>query len=106
MISAPQALSAAAICIALALPAQAQQAEALNCAPRGKVLEFFAKKYSETTVAVGLARSGGVVEILASPGGKTWTMFVNTPDGRMCMLGDGSGWQTIKPKTVKQGQKS
>ena len=103
MLSAPQIVSAAVVCTALALPAQAQT---LQCGPRGEVLEMFAKEYSEIPVAVGLARSGDVIEILSSAGGRTWSMFINrAEDGLMCILGDGQGWQAIKAKE-KTGEQS
>jgi len=100
--SATQIIFAAFVCTALALPVHAQT---LQCGPRAEVLEMFARKYSEIPVAAGVARDGGVIEILSSAGGRTWSMFINrAEDGLMCILGDGQGWQLIKVE--KEGEQS
>jgi hypothetical protein len=88
----------ALIALGMAIPSVADAA----CASRGKLIETLSSKFSEAPVAMGLSNSGGVVEILTSPGGDTWTIIVTTPDGMSCMIAAGESWED-KP-TVKVGQ--
>ncbi len=72
----------------LSAPAAAQN----SCGPREAVLELLGNQYDETTVAVGLANSGGVVEVLASNDGSTWTIMLTMPDGNSCVVASGEAW--------------
>lgn len=73
-------------------PAQAQ----VGCAPRDKVLSHLAKKYGEAPVAVGVTNQGGLVEVLTTADGDTWTIIVTLPDGMSCMVAAGEGWRNLK----------
>ncbi len=77
----------------LAAPAQAQQA----CAPRDTVLAHLASKYHEAPVAVGVTNKGGLIEVLSTPDGKTWTIIVTSPQGLSCMVAAGEDWQSFNP---------
>ncbi len=66
------------------MAAQAQQRRV--CTNRSDVLGHLAKKYSEAPVALGLASNGGVIEVLSSNSGKTWTIIFTMPNGISCML--------------------
>jgi len=78
-----------------------------NCySSRDKVLEIARQKYGEITVAVGATTEGGVIEILSSKGGASWTMFVNRPDGVMCFIISGQGWAVVTPQEIKKGRES
>ena len=88
----------ALIALGVAIPSAAEAA----CASRSKLVDTLSSKYSEAPVAMGLSNSGGVVEILTSPDGNTWTIIVTTPDGMSCMIAAGESWES-KP-AVKVGQ--
>ena len=66
-----------------------------KCTFHDKVLEHLAKKYQETPVAVGIANSGTLVEVLTTSDGGTWTIIVTRADGWACLLAAGEGWRRI-----------
>ena len=69
----------AALVTAISLPATAQQQPA--CAQRGDLLKHLSAKYTEAPVALGLANKGGVVEVLSSKTGSSWTIIITMPNG-------------------------
>ncbi len=73
-------------------PAQARQ----QCDERTKVLGHLANKYQEAPVAIGVTSSGGLVEVLSTGDGNTWTIIVSNPDGVSCLLAAGEGWRAIR----------
>jgi hypothetical protein len=80
-------------------PAVGQQGPA--CGPRDEVLKFFAEKFGETPIGMGLAANGSVVEVLASEGGATWTLIINLPDGRACIAVEGQHWQAMQQEPIR-----
>ncbi len=72
-------------------PAAAQD----SCGPRDAVIELLGNQFDEKTVAIGLASSGGVIEVLASNDGQTWTIMLTTPDGNSCVVASGEAWIEI-----------
>jgi hypothetical protein len=66
------------------------------CGPRTQLLDQIAKKYKEAPVAIGLANSGALVEVLTSNDGATWTILVSRPDGTSCLVAAGQEWQALK----------
>ena len=44
---------------------------------------------------------GGVVEILTSPDGNTWTIIVTTPQGMSCLVAAGEGWRAVEQDLVE-----
>jgi len=73
-------------------PAQARQ----QCDERTKVLGHLANKYQEAPVAIGVTSSGGLVEVLSTGDGNTWTIIVSKPNGVSCLLAAGEGWRAIR----------
>ena len=96
-----QYLTGIAFSAAMALSAQAG-AESL-CTNRTSVLQQLSNKFSEAPVAAGLANNGGVVEVLSSKTGKTWTIIITMPNGKSCMVAAGEGWE-IRAKPLIQGR--
>lgn len=86
------ALVAAVFCF----PANAQFA---LCADRAGIIRNLQAQFQETTVSIGLANDGGMVEILVSPDGSTWTILITDPQGVSCLMAAGESWESIKPKT-------
>ena len=72
-------------------PAHAQS----SCGPREAVLELLHANYAESTVAIGLASSGGVIEVLAAEDGRTWTILLTMPDGNSCVVATGEAWLDV-----------
>ena len=66
------------------------------CNPRPDVVGHLAKKYGEATVAIGVTNKGGLVEVLTTGDGLTWTIIVSMPNGTSCMVAAGEGWRTME----------
>jgi hypothetical protein len=77
--------------------AQAQQSAPgqQQCDERTKVLGHLANKYQEAPVAIGVTSSGGLVEVLSTGDGNTWTIIVSNPNGVSCLLAAGEGWRAL-----------
>ena len=84
----------AALVTAFSLPATAQQQAA--CAKRTDVLKHLSAKYTEAPVALGLANNGGVIEVLSSKAGASWTIIITMPNGPTCMVAAGENWEKIR----------
>lgn len=91
----------------IALCASANTAAAnesgIACTDRDSAVTHLPTKYSEHTVALGLASNGGVLEILTDEAGATWSIIVTTPDGLSCMVANGEHWEPIQP--IKAGSR-
>jgi len=87
--------------IMLGVPITAQAAA--QCAPRAGIVDFFAKNYGERPVAAGLQSGGGVMELLVSDDGSTWTLLVSTPQGVTCFVSSGTAWVRITPSPTDPG---
>jgi len=76
---------------ALALLPATLSAQTLPCAPRERVLAFVIDQRGETRLAAGEAARGASVELYASDSG-SWTLLLNLPDGRACLLANGENF--------------
>jgi hypothetical protein len=88
-------LAAALTLLPTALSAQ-MQSPAQQCDQRTTVIGHLAKKYQEAPVAIGVTSTGGLVEVLTTGDGDTWTIIVSKPDGMSCLVAAGEGWRSIK----------
>ena len=77
----------------LASPAAGQQV----CNTRDTILGHLARQYQEVPVAGGVTSAGGLVEVLTTGDGNTWTIIVTTPQGVSCLVAAGEGWRTKEP---------
>ena len=77
--------------VGITAPTQAQ-----ICEKRQRVIAHLAAKYKEAPVAIGVTNAGGLVEVLSTGDGQTWTIIVSSPDGTSCLLATGEGWRPIK----------
>ncbi len=94
------ACMAVALFVATAsLPATAQQH---RCTKRPDIVRHLANKFAEAPVAIGLAGSGGIIEVLTSEESGSWTIIVTMPDGNSCVIAAGQNWQDIK-RVVRLG---
>ncbi len=64
------------------------------CTHRDKIVPWFAEKFKEIPVFVALDSRGGLVEVLSSKHGHTWTIIVTSPDGVSCVVAAGENWRT------------
>ena len=71
---------------AIAPPVQAQVA----CADRDDIVTRLEGNFHEVQLATGLQANGVLVEIWASPGTGTWTIFLTSPDGTSCITSSGA----------------
>ncbi len=67
-----------------------------TCNEHDKALKHLEEKYQEKTVGIGVTSTGGLLELLTSDGGKTWTIILTTPKGMTCMIADGEGWRGME----------
>lgn len=68
---------------------------AKQCDDRDSILNTLASKYSEAPVAIGVTNNGGLVEILTTGDGKTWTLIMSSPKGPTCLVAAGQGWKKL-----------
>ncbi len=76
-------------------PAHAQS----NCETRSSLIGKLDKGFDERPIAIGLASTGNLLEVLISPAG-TWTILITRPDGMTCIAAAGEHWQTIKKQKL------
>ena len=76
---------------ALAASVQPAGAQQLPCANRERVLAFVIDQRGETRLATGDALRGATIELYASESG-SWTLLLNLPDGRACLLANGENF--------------
>ena len=87
---------------ALAVFSSAAAAQSQSqCNTRDSVLSLLASKYKEAPVAVGVTNTGGLVEVLSTGDGNTWTIIVTTPQGMSCLVAAGEGWRALEQDLVE-----
>lgn len=82
--------TAGAMLVAMFALTSLSKAQPSYCWPREQVLEFLSEKHGERPVMQGLANNNHVLEVLASPGGESWTIMITRPDGISCLQATGS----------------
>ncbi|MHA1153368.1 MAG: hypothetical protein ACTSQ7_12030 [Alphaproteobacteria bacterium] len=93
------ALAAAAILSTPETPARAQSQDpvlAQQCDQRARVIGHLAQKYKEAPVAIGVTTTGGMVEVLTTGDGGTWTIILSNPNGTSCLVAAGEGWRALQ----------
>lgn len=87
------------------LPVQQAQARAAGpvCGPRAQVAERLTRDYGESRRAIGLAGPSAVMEVHASAETGTWTVTVTLPDGRMCLIAAGQGYEQVNDPLPASG---
>jgi len=88
--------------VSLMLWGQSAAAQQPACTERMEVLKHLSAEYSESPVAMGVANNGGVIEILSSKKGKSWTIILTMPNGMTCMIAAGENWESL-PAIAKIG---
>lgn len=86
----------AVVAMAFSIWVSASEAQP-QCDQRDSVLRILQQKYKEAPVAVGVTHNGGLVEVLSTGTGKTWSIIVTTPQGMSCLVAAGEGWRAMEP---------
>ncbi|MHA1563688.1 MAG: hypothetical protein ACTSX7_00125 [Alphaproteobacteria bacterium] len=73
------------------------------CTDRSTLLERFEARFHEAPVARALMHSGGVLEVLSTADGATWSVMVTLPNGTSCIVAAGRYWQVIHPPMPGDG---
>ena len=71
-----------------------------QCDQRDSVLQILQQKYKEAPVALGVTHNGGLVEVLSTGNGTTWSIIVTTPQGMSCLVAAGEGWRAMEQVAV------
>ena len=69
---------------------------------RTQVVKSLGEMHGESSVAMGLASNGGVLELFTSADGSTWTMILTMPDGKSRVVGAGEAWINVSAKPKGQ----
>lgn len=77
-----------------------------QCDRRDNVLAVLEDKYGESPVALGVTSNGGLVEVLATGDGATWSIIVTNPQGMSCLVAAGEGWRALEQIGREPGQGS
>jgi len=110
----PAVLGALLVALAVAIPSAAAAAAA-PCAPREVLLRRLAEGYGEAPRALGLTANGALLELLVSPGGRSFSILMTRPpsaerSGQVsCLVAAGEGWRSAAPAeapAVQRGRES
>ena len=66
--------------------AGAAGAQSTACGDRESIVKLLSQRHSEATVAIGLASNGGILEVLSTVDGTTWTLIMTMPGGQSCLM--------------------
>ena len=90
--------------VAVLLGANTAAAEAI-CDQRAQLIKYLADEYKETPIAIGIVPAGGVLEVLSSAEGTSWTILASFPNGMTCIVAAGENLQML-PQLAKLGRDS
>jgi hypothetical protein len=76
-----------------------------QCDSRAAVTALLADRYGETRRALGLAGDAAVMELFASDTTGTWTITMTLPDGRMCLMASGAGYEAVTGSLPARGDR-
>ncbi|MFN4191831.1 MAG: hypothetical protein ACK4FR_02715 [Tabrizicola sp.] len=79
------------------LLAQDSRAEPV-CLAFDRLLEALTASHGEVPVGQGETAMGSRLLIMVHPEGSTWSLIAVLPDGRACLLGYGTDWQSLATK--------
>lgn len=68
------------------------------CDVRANVLGYLQGDHGEQTSEHGVTGAGGLIEVLTSDRGETWTIVVTGPNGVTCMVSTGYNWRRMAPR--------
>lgn len=74
-----------------------------QCDDRDRVMALLQDRYGEQRRAVGIAGDTAVMELFAAEPTGTWTITVTLPDGRMCLMASGTGYEAVTEQLPAKG---
>ena len=74
-----------------------------QCDSRETVTALLADRYGETRRSLGIAGEAAVIELYAADTTGTWSITLTLPDGRMCLMASGSGYETVTEDLPAKG---
>jgi hypothetical protein len=77
-----------------------------QCDTRDRVTTLLADQYGETRRSIGLVGDGAVMELFAADATGTWTITVTLPDGQMCLMASGVGYEPVTEDLPAKGRKA
>jgi hypothetical protein len=75
-----------------------------QCAARDAVVTQLNSHYGETRRGMGIAANNSVMEVFASEKSGSWTITVTMPDGTMCLVASGQGFETLAEHLPAKGE--
>ena len=87
------------------LATQAVQS-APQCGARDTVVATLAERFGETRRSMGVAANNAVMEVFASTDSGTWTITVTVPDGMMCLVASGEGFEAMADELPAKGTRT
>ncbi len=63
---------------------------------RDEIVAELDARYEEAPVAGGITANGTILEVFASPDGRSWTIIVTRPDGMSSVIAEGEGWSFVE----------
>jgi hypothetical protein len=79
---------------------------AAQCDARDRVVAMLAERYGETRRSVGIAGENAVMELFAAEDSGTWTIAMTFPDGQMCLMASGAGYEPVTEELPAKGTKA
>jgi hypothetical protein len=76
-----------------------------QCDSRETVTTLLAERYGETRRAMGIAGTDAVMELYASDSTGSWTITVTLPDGQMCLMASGLGFEALREELPAKGER-
>jgi hypothetical protein len=76
-----------------------------QCDARDKVVALLAERYGESRRAVGIAGEAAVMELYAAEDSGTWSITMTLPDGQMCLMASGAGFEAITEELPAKGSR-
>jgi len=77
-------------------PVPGATSQPMLCNKRSEVMKNLSSNYKEAPVALGMASDGGVLEVMTSKDGNTWTVLLTKPNGTSCLVAMGNSWENVK----------
>ena len=85
---------AAGFALLAAAGAEAQQG-LRHCGQRDTIVKRLADGYGESPRSMGLGANNSVMEVFVSEQTGTWTITVTMPNGTMCLVATGRGFESL-----------
>ena len=70
-----------------------------GCEDHAQIRKRLDIKFQEKLAAIGTNEYGWLIELYASPDGKTWTLVGTRPNGPACVFAIGRDWQMLASMT-------